>query len=43
MDRSQFTLNIAGPKAVFDKFKLENAEIGAWVPEVYQAIIVKKK
>lgn len=43
MDRSQFTLSIAGPKTVFDKFKMENAEIGAWIPEIYEAVIVKKK
>jgi len=43
LDRSQFSIYVASPKLVYDKFKLEGAEIGEWIPEVYEAIIVKKK
>ena len=43
MDRSQFTIAVTGPKAVYDKIKLDKGEKGEWVPEVYEAFIAKKK
>ena len=43
MDRSQFTIVVSGPKAVYDKIKLEKGEKGEWIPEVYEAFIAKKK
>jgi len=42
MDRSQITLSVAGPKIVYDKLKTDLGEKGEWIPEVYEAIIVKQ-
>lgn len=42
MDRSQFTMVIAGPKDVYEKAKIPNAEKSEWTPDVYEAIFVKK-
>lgn len=42
IDRSQFTMIVAGPKDIYEKAKIPNAEKGEWVPEVYEAIFVKK-
>lgn len=43
LDRSQFTMIIAGPKDIYEKMKLDNAEKTSWVPDVYEAVYVKKK
>ena len=42
MDRSQFSFVVSGPKAVFDKLNSAGVEKGSWIPEIYEAIIIKK-
>lgn len=43
MDASQFTMIVAGPEAIYSKFKVEEGTKSDWTPEVFEAIFVKKK
>jgi len=43
MDPSQFTMIVAGDESIYSKFKVDDATISEWKPEINEAIIVKKK
>ena len=40
---SQMTMIVAGPKVLFDKMNLEGHTKSEWKPEIFEAIIVRKK
>ena len=42
MDRTQFTMSIAGEENIYKKLKLDNLQKGNWQPLTYEATIIKK-